>query len=79
MCGRFVRYSHPQSYASQLGLDETCDSRPRFSIAPTQPVLAARQKTTAGARSYPCRCGLIAPRSKGPDARFRLPFSHKSP
>ena len=42
MCGRFVQYSDPEIYASRFDLDNLCEARPRYNIAPTQSVLAIR-------------------------------------
>jgi putative SOS response-associated peptidase YedK len=72
MCGRFVQYSDPDLYASQLELDALCQTRPRYNLAPTQPVLAIRE-TDAGKRELVAlRWGLVPAWSKGPDSRYSM-------
>jgi len=35
MCGRFVQYSDPEIYASQFELNELCEAKPRYNVAPS--------------------------------------------
>jgi len=72
MCGRFVQYSDPDLYASRFALDTLCETRPRYNLAPTQPVLAILA-TEAGQRELiPLRWGLVPAWSKGPDSRYSM-------
>ena len=72
MCGRFVQYSDPDLYASRFELDALCETRPRYNLAPTQPVLAIRA-TEAGQRELVAlRWGLVPAWSKGPDSRYSM-------
>jgi putative SOS response-associated peptidase YedK len=40
MCGRFTLSSEPSDLHAEFGIDPPADYRPRYNIAPTQPVLA---------------------------------------
>jgi len=72
MCGRFVEYSDPGLYARHFELDALCETRPRYNLAPTQPVLAIRE-TDAGKRELiPLRWGLVPAWSRGPDSRYSM-------
>jgi putative SOS response-associated peptidase YedK len=72
MCGRFVQYSDPDLYASHFELDALCAAKPRYNLAPTQPVLAIRE-TDAGKRELiPLRWGLVPAWSRGPDSRYSM-------
>jgi putative SOS response-associated peptidase YedK len=73
MCGRFVQFSPTRAYADLFGiLDVAIELPPRYNLAPSQPVLAAR----AGGQDRPelavLRWGLVPHWSKGPDARYRM-------
>jgi putative SOS response-associated peptidase YedK len=72
MCGRFVQFSHPEIYAGLLDIDGMPGgSSPRFNLAPTQPVLVARERN--GRRELcPLRWGLVPHWSRGPDRRFSM-------
>ena len=72
MCGRFVQYSDPEIYASQFDLDALCEAKPRYNVAPTQPVLAIRATDQGKRELVPLRWGLVLSESKGPDNRCRL-------
>ena len=65
MCGRFVQYSPPEVYASQFDLDSVCEAKPRYNVAPTQPVLAIRQTQEGKRELFPLRWGLVPPGQKG--------------
>mgnify|MGYP001553054873 CR=1 FL=1 len=46
MCGRFVQFSPSRVYADLFGILEPLPAAaPRYNLAPTQPVLAARAGT----------------------------------
>jgi len=45
MCGRFVQYSDPETYASRFAVP------PRYNLAPTQPVLVVRTSGASACRS----------------------------
>jgi putative SOS response-associated peptidase YedK len=72
MCGRFVQYSDPEIYASRFDLDNLCEARPRYNIAPTQSALAIRQNETGGRELIPLRWGLVPAWSNGPDSRYSM-------
>jgi putative SOS response-associated peptidase YedK len=72
MCGRFVQYSDPGIYASQFDLDALCEAKPRYNVAPTQPVLAIRATDQGKRELVPLRWGLVPSWSKGPDSRFQM-------
>ena len=72
MCGRFAQYSDPGIYASQFDLDALCEAKPRYNVAPTQPVLAIRATDQGKRELVPLRWGLVPSWSKGPDSRFQM-------
>jgi putative SOS response-associated peptidase YedK len=72
MCGRFVQYSNPEVYASAFAVEALFDARPRYNLAPTQPVLAVRQAETGAREIVPLRWGLVPAWSKGPDNRYSM-------
>ena len=72
MCGRFVQYSDPEIYASQFDLDTLCEAKPRYNVAPTQPVLAIRGTDEGRRELVPLRWGLVPAWSKGPDSRYSM-------
>lgn len=62
MCGRFTLTNpSPRRLASRFDLDGTfeIDERPRFNIAPTDPVLAVRRSETARNQAGRLRWGLV--------------------
>ena len=59
MCGRFVQYSDPEIYASHFDLDALCEAKPRYNVAPTQPVLAIRATDQGKRELVPLRWGLV--------------------
>jgi putative SOS response-associated peptidase YedK len=72
MCGRFVQCSDPELYASQFDLDVICEAKPRYNLAPTQPVLAIRVAKDGQRALVPLRWGLVPAWSKGPDSRYSM-------
>jgi len=72
MCGRFIQYSAPEVYASHFDLDTLCEVKPRYNLAPTQPVLAVRRAAEGTRELVPLRWGLVPSWSKGPDSRFSM-------
>ena len=72
MCGRFVQYSGPEVYASHVDLDEICEAKPRYNVAPTQHVLAVRLNENRRRELVPLRWSLIPAWSKGPDSRYSM-------
>ena len=73
MCGRFVQYSDPEIYASHFDAELPCEGpRPRYNLAPTQPVLAVRQAEDGTRELVPLRWGLVPAWSKGPDSRYSM-------
>jgi putative SOS response-associated peptidase YedK len=72
MCGRFVQYSHPEVYASQFDLNSLCEAKPRYNLAPTQPVLVIRRSEGGKRELVPLRWGLVPAWSKGPDHRYSM-------
>lgn len=76
MCGRFIQHSDPEIYAERFDLQldpaPTWQVRPRYNLAPTQPVLAIRAAPHGRRRLDPLRWGLIPSWSKGPDSRYTM-------
>ena len=72
MCGRFVQYSHPEIYASRYDLDTQREASPRYNLAPTQPVLAVRQRAAGRRELVALRWGLVPSWSKGADSRYSM-------
>jgi putative SOS response-associated peptidase YedK len=72
MCGRFIQHSDPEVYASRFDLDSLCEARPRYNLAPTQPVLAIRETEERKRELVPLRWGLVPSWSKGPDSRYSM-------
>jgi putative SOS response-associated peptidase YedK len=73
MCGRFVQVSSSRAYAELFGLEDTdLDLPPRYNVAPSQAVLAARMDERRKTRLVALRWGLVPGWSKGPDARYSM-------
>jgi putative SOS response-associated peptidase YedK len=71
MCGRFVQYSDPDIYASHFHAVTLFDAKPRYNLAPTQPVLVVRQSDETR-ELVSLRWGLVPSWSKGPDNRYSM-------
>ena len=72
MCGRFIQYSDPETYAEAFGLGSVCETEPRYNLAPTQPVLAVRVRRDGSRALGHLRWGLIPHWSQGPDPRYSM-------
>lgn len=77
MCGRFIQHSDPEVYAERFDLELESDAapsqtRPRYNVAPSQPVLAIRAGEEGQRTLAPLRWGLIPFWSKGPDSRYSM-------
>jgi len=73
MCGRFVQASPSRAYAELFGLPDTeLDLPPRYNVAPSQAVLAARMEASQRVRLVALRWGLVPAWSKGPDPRYSM-------
>lgn len=72
MCGRFVQYSDPETYAGRYDVERWSSSQPRYNLAPTQPVLAVRRGRGGRRELVPLRWGLVPAWSKGPDNRYSM-------
>lgn len=76
MCGRFIHTTLPRIYAQLLGIEDdelvNRDFRPRFNIAPSQPVLVTREPSPGQRELAPVRWGLIPFWSSGPDNRYSM-------
>ncbi len=77
MCGRFIQHSDPEVYAERFDLElepglTASQTRPRYNLAPTQPVLAIRAGADGRRSLTQLRWGLIPFWSKGPDNRYSM-------
>jgi putative SOS response-associated peptidase YedK len=76
MCGRFIQYSAPEVYAErfdlELGPEPVDQTRPRYNIAPSQPVLVVRVAEDGKRHLGFLRWGLVPSWSKGPDNRYSM-------
>ena len=64
MCGRFTLTASGEELAEEFGLTAAPDVVPRYNIAPTQPVLVVRARTT-GPRAEWMKWGIAFPPGKG--------------
>lgn len=76
MCGRFIQSSRADRYARLFGTRPTPEPAaglpPRYNVAPSQPVLIARE-TVPGRRELALvRWGLVPSWSKGIDSRYSM-------
>ncbi|MBK1621320.1 hypothetical protein CKO42_23465 [Lamprobacter modestohalophilus] len=74
MCGRFAQYANPDILAQHFRLESaTVDAKPRYNVAPTQPVLTVRLAEDQQHREcVSLRWGLVPFWSKGPDNRYSM-------
>jgi putative SOS response-associated peptidase YedK len=70
MCGRFARTFPAAAFAQLLGLDEAPELPPRYNVAPTQPVAAARLGPQGGRELALLRWGLVPAWSADPRKGF---------
>ncbi|MGH8507706.1 MAG: SOS response-associated peptidase [Gammaproteobacteria bacterium] len=71
MCGRFVRYSSPETFADLFGARGAPSLVPSYNVAPSQPVLVARNGKEEGRELALLHWGLIPNWSEG----LRTPYS----
>ena len=71
MCGRFVRFSSPETFAELLEARGVLNLVPRYNVAPSESVLVARNGEGGGRELALLHWGLIPYWSKGP----RTPYS----
>jgi len=73
MCGRITQTSPPSVYAELFGIEGALgELPPRYNLAPSQAVLAARMGLSGKPELTLLRWGLVPAWSKGPDARFSM-------
>ncbi len=75
MCGRFTQHAPLNMLAEQFlfTFQEGLPSRPRYNIAPTQPILAVRQPAHAASRQgIQLHWGLIPSWARDPDMGHRM-------
>ncbi len=70
MCGRFVRFSSTEKFAELFGARTGSDLSPRYNIAPTQAVLAARNALEGVRELVALHWGLIPHWAKEPKTGY---------
>ncbi len=70
MCGRFVRYSSPETFAAQFGAHGEFDLAPSYNVAPSQSVLVARHAEGTGCALALLLWGLIPSWSQAPKTPY---------
>lgn len=70
MCGRFVRFSSVDKFAELFGARDGFDLSPRYNIAPTQAVLAARNALEGGRELVALHWGLVPHWAKEPKTGY---------
>ncbi|MGH8468543.1 MAG: SOS response-associated peptidase [Gammaproteobacteria bacterium] len=70
MCGRFVRYSSPETFAELLKARGAMNLAPSYNVAPSQPVLVARNGEGGGRELALLHWGLIPSSSKEPKTPY---------
>ncbi len=68
MCGRTLLSTPPEDLRELFGLDEVPDLKPRYNIAPSQPIAVIRQPR----RLELLRWGLLHPKGHGPGINARV-------
>jgi len=71
MCGRFVRHSSPETFAERFGAHGKLDLAPSYNVAPSQPVLVARNTEGEGRELALLHWGLIPSWAKAPKTIYR--------
>jgi putative SOS response-associated peptidase YedK len=64
MCGRFTLTASGEELADEFGLAEAPEVSPRYNIAPTQPILVVRARTS-GRQAEWMKWGIAFPPAKG--------------
>ena len=73
MCGRFTLRTPSNLLVEHFLLGAEATLRPRYNIAPTQPVAVVRRRDPDGTRELSLlRWGLIPSWSRGPDSRYAM-------
>jgi putative SOS response-associated peptidase YedK len=72
VCGRYELSSHPTAIALAFGLAHVPDLRPRYNIAPTQPVPIVRQNAAGARELVEVRWGLVPRWAKDPSIGVRM-------
>ena len=73
MCGRFTLFAPGDVLARMFGVDDAQSLAPRYNIAPSQPVAAARVSPDSGGRELTVlRWGLVPSWAKDPSAGDRM-------
>jgi len=73
MCGRFTLFAPGDVLAAMFGVDEAPSLAPRYNIAPSQPVAAARVSPDSDSREITfLRWGLVPSWAKDPSAGDRM-------
>lgn len=73
MCGRFIQHAASSAYAELFGIEgDLGETLPRYNLAPSQPLLAARTAPDGTRELAYLRWGLVPTWSKGPDHRFTM-------
>lgn len=70
MCGRFVRYSSPETFAELLEARGAPNLAPSYNVAPSQSVLVARNSKGRGREFALLHWGLIPSSSKEPKTSY---------
>ncbi len=70
MCGRFVRFTSPETFAELFGAHGTLDLAPSYNVAPSQPLLVVRNADDAGRELALLRWGLVPSWSKTSKAGY---------
>ena len=77
MCGRYTLTAPPDAVKNFFDAEEAHEAPPRFNIAPTQPILIAREEQPGVRRLVLARWGLIPGWAKDP-SKLSLMFNARS-
>lgn len=78
MCGRFSLSQDPSGFLEQLGVENAMPFRPRYNIAPSQPVLTVVEPPGLAPRAGEMQWGLIPRWTKAGDRRPRALINARS-
>ncbi len=70
MCGRFARFSSPETFAALFGASGKLDLAPSYNVAPSQAVLVARNGAGGGRELALLHWGLIPRWAKAPKTPY---------